>query len=188
MPTRYHGRNRRGSAIWHLDPPASRPALAPATPRTIGQPMVANVTWQDHSIAAKLGSCRIGSSRDHEGVVFFLLLWGRLLGTKSSHWLEWRPGLPAPSKRPGKRILVLTSAVNQHLWHHLNLSLSSRLFSAQTPTPSTLVEGDRTPSYRAQSTPTSLPFTSSFADFILQFSSYRLLKETPTLRMQVKSI
>ena len=65
---------------------------------------------------------------------------------------------------------------------------SQPLQPAFTPTPSTPVEGERTPSYRTQSTPTPLPFTSSFADFILQFFSYRLSKETPTLRMQVQNI
>ena len=61
-------------------------------------------------------------------------------------------------------------------------------FLLKTPTSFSSFEGDRTPSYRAQSTFTSLSFTSSFADFILQFSSCRLSKETLTLSMLVKNI
>ena len=76
---------------------------------------------------------------------------------------------------------------------HSSLIMAASITPVRSPptasqTPSTPVEGERTPSYRTQSTSTLLPFTSSFGDFILHFSSYRLSKETPTLRMQVKNI
>ena len=62
---RIHGRNRRGSTIQHLqgltpkaDPSGIQPA-PPVTRWTIRQPTIAEFMWQYHSIAARLGSCRI---------------------------------------------------------------------------------------------------------------------------------